>query len=141
MDLNHLHLHVRDRRRAADFYREWFGLTVEREFDGLTFLSDSAGFDLALMEDAHPEKLPAWFHFGFRIASAEEVVDLCRRMGAAGVPLAKALYRDATLASFRCQDPDGYPIEVYWEDSVPERKARPVRAPQADRSRQSGPDL
>jgi hypothetical protein len=27
------------------------------------------------------------------------------------------LYQDGSLVSFRCADPDGYAIEVYWEAS------------------------
>jgi hypothetical protein len=31
------------------------------------------------------------------------------------VQLAKPLYEDSTFMSFRCVDPDGYAVEVYWE--------------------------
>ncbi len=32
------------------------------------------------------------------------------------VRLATPLYEDATFMSFRCADPDGYAVEVYWEE-------------------------
>jgi hypothetical protein len=35
-------------------------------------------------------------------------------MEAAGVPIVKPLFESETLVSFRCADPDAYPIEVYW---------------------------
>jgi hypothetical protein len=41
--------------------------------------------------------------------------DLLDRMQVAQVPIAKSLYEDPTFASFRCRDPDGYAIELYWE--------------------------
>ena len=116
MDISHLHLHVRDRRTASEFYRRWFGLAVSREDDAITFLTGSAGFLLALMEDAAPEPAPAWFHFGIRLPSRDAVRDLHARMQRERVPLAKPLYEDATFMSFRCTDPEGYAVEVYWED-------------------------
>jgi hypothetical protein len=34
-------------------------------------------------------------------------------MQQAGVPIVKPLYEGPTVASFRCADPHGYPIEIY----------------------------
>jgi catechol 2,3-dioxygenase-like lactoylglutathione lyase family enzyme len=34
-------------------------------------------------------------------------------MEAAGVPIVKPLVEGPTVTSFRCADPDGYPIEIY----------------------------
>ena len=115
MELKHLHLHVRDRTGAEAFYGRWFGLAVTRRGDTLTFLRDDAAFDLALMDDPAPDPMPSWFHLGFRLASADAVATQLERMRAAAVPIVKPLYRDDTFASFRCADPDGYSIEVYWE--------------------------
>ena len=110
MDISHLHLHVRDRARATEFYRRWFGLAVRREGDD---------FLLALMDDSDPAPAPPWFHLGMRLPSAGAVRDLLARMQAANVPIAKPLYEDAGFASFRCRDADGYAIELYWEDRAP----------------------
>ena len=115
MNLNHLHLHVRDRTAAEAFYERWFGLTVGRRGEYLSFLHDDAGFDLALMDDAAPAPMPAWFHLGFRLADADAVLTLHDRMRATGVEIVKALYQDEMLASYRCADLDGYAIEIYWE--------------------------
>ena len=115
MDLKHLHLHVSNRPRAEAFYEKWFGMKVGQRLDGLTFLNDGCGFDLALMDDASPAPMPAWFHFGFRLASADAVVSLHERMLAAGVRIAKPLAREEDFVSYRCTDPDGYAIEIYWE--------------------------
>ena len=115
MKLAHLHLHVRDRAAAEAFYASWFGMSAARRGSSLTFMTDDAGFELALMEDRDPASMPSWFHFGYRLPSPQAVVDLHRRMSAAGVPVRKALFEDASLVSFRCADPDGYAIEIYWE--------------------------
>jgi catechol-2,3-dioxygenase len=115
MNLKHLHLHVRDRQAAEGFYSAWMGMAVARRGERLTFMSDGSGFDLALMDDQAPAPMPPWFHFGFRLASAPEVIDLHTRMGASGINILKPLYQDDSLVSFRCADPDGYAIEIYWE--------------------------
>ena len=59
--------------------------------------------------------MPPWFHFGFRIASAPQVLALHERMEASGVAIRKPVYQDDSLVSYRCADPDGHVIEVYWE--------------------------
>jgi catechol-2,3-dioxygenase len=115
MNLKHLHLHVRDRPEAEAFYATWLGMSVARRGECLTFMTDQDGFDLALMDDVEPGPMPAWLHFGFRLPSPQAVVDLHGRMSDAGVTIRKPLYQDSSLVSFRCADPDGYGIEIYWE--------------------------
>jgi catechol-2,3-dioxygenase len=115
MDITHLHLHVRDRARAADFYRRWFGLSTRREGDDITFLCGSRGFLLALMDDADAVPPPPWFHFGIALPSLDAVKALHASMREANVPIAKPWHEDQRVASFRCRDPDGYAVEIYWE--------------------------
>ena len=112
---------MRDRIVAESFYARWMGMSVLRRFDRLTFMSDDGGFDLALMDDTAPAAMPPWFHFGYRLPSAHAVVDLHARMSSSGVPIVKPMYQDDSLVSFRCADPDGYAIEIYWEgDRAPQ---------------------
>ena len=115
MNLKHLHIHVRDRPAAEAFYAAWLGMRVARRGESLTFMTDDDDFDLALMDDSAPGPMPVWFHFGYRLETAQAVVDLHQRMSMAGVAIRKALYEDESLVSFRCADPDGYNIELYWE--------------------------
>jgi len=117
LNLNHLHLHVRDREAAERFYAAWMGMKVARRGERLTFMTDAAGFELALMDDRAPAAMPSWFHFGFKLPSAQQVTDLHDRMRASGIVILKPLYQDESLVSFRCADPDRYPIELYWEAS------------------------
>lgn len=115
MKLGHLHLNTRDRTASENFYGRWFDMQVQRRGKLLTFLVDEYGFELALMDDATPAAMPPWFHFGFRLNSADAVIDLNRRMIESAVEFGKPLYQDPELVSFRCLDPDGYQIEIYWE--------------------------
>ena len=115
MNLKHLHIHVRDRPAAEAFYAVWLGMRVARRGRCLTFMTDDEGFDLALMDDAAPSPMPAWFHFGYRLPTAGAVLDAHKRMSQAGVAILKALCEEESLVSFRCADPDGYSIEIYWE--------------------------
>lgn len=115
MELTHLHLHTRNRSTAEAFYADWLGMTVDRQGECLTFMTDGQGFDLALMDDPNPAPMPAWFHFGTRLGSAALVREAYRRMAGAGLTIRKPLYEDESLSTFRVEDPDGYAIEIYWE--------------------------
>lgn len=116
MDLNHLHLHVRDIPRARAFYEKFFGFSREsvREEDFL-ILRNPEGFDLAFMRDPKPTPVPKWFHFGFRLPSPSAVLAMHDRMAAEDVVITQPPKDHGTWMSFRCADPDGYPIEVYFE--------------------------
>jgi catechol-2,3-dioxygenase len=116
VDVTHLHLHVRDRPRSVDFYRRWFGMSVRRENAEITFVSGSRGFLLALMSDAEPAPPPPWLHFGIATPTLDALRALHTAMQRAGVPVVKRWHEEETFASFRCADPDGYAVEVYWED-------------------------
>ena len=115
MDLNHLHLHVRSTERAMAFYGRYFGLREHVRHGDIVFLRDGAGMDLALAPAAEADPMPPWFHFGFRLEAPEAVEALHGALTQAGVPIAEPLATEAGVTSFRCRDPDGYLIEVYWE--------------------------
>ncbi|MBV8601850.1 MAG: VOC family protein [Candidatus Eremiobacteraeota bacterium] len=120
MNIKHLHLHVKNRSESEQFYEAWLGLRIARRGKVITFMTDDSGFDLALMDDPAPGSMPQWFHFGTRVESSDAVSTLHQEMRQAAVPIAKPLFQDETMSSFRCVDPDGYAIEVYWEaESAP----------------------
>jgi catechol 2,3-dioxygenase-like lactoylglutathione lyase family enzyme len=115
--LNHLHLHVLDLARSQAFYERWFGFRHHVDHGTIRFLRDEAGLDLALAPAGAVETLPRWFHFGFRLADGPAVRDLRSRMTEAGVPLVEGgSYDGEDFVTFRIEDPDGYRIEVYWEE-------------------------
>ena len=118
MDLNHLHLHVADLEASKQFYARYFQLEERVRHGDVVFLSNAGDapdrFDLALVADA-ATALPSWFHFGFRLARPEDVHALHRRMEDEGVRIEQPLEIEPAMVSYRCADPDGYLIEVYWE--------------------------
>jgi catechol 2,3-dioxygenase-like lactoylglutathione lyase family enzyme len=117
--LRHLGLPVRDRERSLRFYATYFGFdpASPRSYpDGTTIVRDPDGFDLALHPEAEPPAGPGFLHFGFRVADRETVRGLRRRMESDGVPVVE-FDDEPDLASFKCLDPDGWRVEVYWERS------------------------
>lgn len=116
--MRHLGLGVTDIERSARFYATWFGFDhgPRQEYpDGTVFLRNVDGFDLALHKTASGAgTLPEFFHFGFRTATPDEVRTERDRMQAAGVELFDVV-EEPELVSFKCTDPDGYPVELYWE--------------------------
>lgn len=117
MDLNHLNLRVRDAAACRDFYVEHFGFTPAYEADGGYFMPNDDGFLLAVVPtDPHVE-LPAGFHIGFRLDSPEAVFALHETLTSAGVRTKEVVdYRPGEEhVTFRCWDPDGTEIEVFWE--------------------------
>ena len=114
MQLNHLHIHVADVDRAAAFYGRAFGLTPHVTHGDVLFLRDDAGMDLALAPGTTGE-LPDWFHFGFRLPAPADVRALHARLATDGVEMAAPLSEAPDFVWFRCRDPDGHAIEVYWE--------------------------
>ena len=115
MQVNHLHLHVRDIEQSEAFYARWFGFERHVTHGEILFLRDAGGLDLALAPDPEPAALPPWFHFGFRLPSGDAVRALRAEMLDAEVVMATELFDYEDLVSFRCRDPDGYAIEIYWE--------------------------
>jgi catechol 2,3-dioxygenase-like lactoylglutathione lyase family enzyme len=118
MDLNHLNLRVRDAPACRDFYQSHFGFAPAFEADGGFFLRNDEGFLLALVPaDPHHQPLPAGFHVGFGLAAAAAVAGLHCDLVAAGVvvtPL-EDFRPEEEYVTFRCHDPDGTEIEVFWE--------------------------
>src|SRR5262249_19859815 len=90
--------------------------TAQRYPDGTVIIRDADRFDLALHERTGPPAggPPEFVHFGFRCAGPEQVRGLQSLLSANGVEI---ISRDEEpdLVSFKCRDPDGYPVEVYWE--------------------------
>ena len=115
---NHLHLVVRDPRASLGYYERWFGLELVSEHGDVLFASDRRDeqrFDLALAPaSGTPQDPPPGFHFGFRLEREQLVDELPQRMASAGERVAE-LHTTPGFTWFRCQDPDGYTIEVYWE--------------------------
>ncbi|HEY7175085.1 MAG TPA: VOC family protein [Micromonosporaceae bacterium] len=116
MHLLHLGLPVRDFERSLAFYEKYFhfdGSTARTYPDGTVIVRNADGFDLAL----HPGSIavqPEFLHFGFALPNPERVHEFCARLIADGVEIVEQ-DDEPDLVSFKCLDPDGWRIEVYWE--------------------------
>jgi catechol-2,3-dioxygenase len=115
MNLNHIHLHVASVERAAEFYARNFGMRQHVWHGDVVFMRDEAGMDLALAPTDKVEPFPSWFHIGFRMDDRAAVGALFRRLEGGETPIRTPLTDEGDFAFFRCSDPDGYQIEVYWE--------------------------
>jgi catechol 2,3-dioxygenase-like lactoylglutathione lyase family enzyme len=119
MDLNHLNLRVRDAVACREFYVRHFGFRPAYEADGGFFLCNDEGFLLALVPAESHQALPVGFHIGFGV-DEERVVALHDDLRAAGVTVddvgdVEDVRPGEDYVSFRCRDPDGTEVEVFWE--------------------------
>jgi catechol 2,3-dioxygenase-like lactoylglutathione lyase family enzyme len=117
VDLNHLNLRVRDPAACRAFYERHFGFTLAFEAEGGYFVRNDVGFLLALVPADPHIALPPGFHVGFGLASAERVAELHRALSADGVEAGDIddFRPREGYVTFRCHDPDGTEIEVFWE--------------------------
>jgi catechol 2,3-dioxygenase-like lactoylglutathione lyase family enzyme len=117
MRFNHLGLPVRDERRSQQFYAAYFGFdlaTATRYPDGTVIIRNADGFDLALHPTEQIAPPPVFQHAGFKAAGPVDVRTLMDRMEADGITITERDDEPAYTA-FKCLDPDGHRIEVYWE--------------------------
>ncbi len=119
VNLNHLNLRVRDAAVCRNFYSQHFGFSPAFEADGGYFIRNAAGFLLALIPVDDHQPLPDGFHFGFSLDSGDAVVSQREALSSAGVRVSDVHdgRPDDDYVSFRCWDPDGTEIELFWESA------------------------
>jgi catechol 2,3-dioxygenase-like lactoylglutathione lyase family enzyme len=111
--LTHVALTVGDRERSAAFYGEHFGLEERvHEDDHLLILGSPDGSLLALSEGTPPSALPRTNHFGFQLASGEDVHVARERLRRAGVAETE-WQEDGGFVRVQVADPDGYRVELF----------------------------
>ena len=88
--------------------------TAQQYADGTVIVRNADGFDLALHPVEHVEPPPAFLHAGFKAAAPADVRMLMGHMEADGVTIVER-NDEARYTAFKCLDPDGHRIEVYWE--------------------------
>src|SRR5439155_6121812 len=108
VDLDHLHLLVRDLDASASFYGQWFGLEGD-VIDGTLFARNAEGFLLCLTPASQPTRLGD-AHFGFTMPSVDTLRMLRDAMVASGVK-ASDVNVGPGHASFHVRDPDDNDIE------------------------------
>lgn len=117
MNLNHLNLRVRDADACRDFYERHFGFRLAFEADDGYFVQNEDGFLLALVPADDHQPLPPGFHIGFGLDDPAEVGDLHERLSSLGVQTTEVedFRPDEAYVTFRCWDPDGTEVEIFWE--------------------------
>lgn len=115
--LGHLNLRVRDAVACQAFYERWFAFRLAFNDGDALFLRDAHGFLLALVPVAAHVALPPGFHVGFEADEPADVIARHASMAAAGASVGELVdgRPDDDYVSFRCWDPDGTEIEVYWD--------------------------
>jgi catechol 2,3-dioxygenase-like lactoylglutathione lyase family enzyme len=117
MHLTHLGLPVRDAARSQLFYTKYFRFdpaTAQRYPDGTIIIRNADGFDLALHATQDVGTPQPFLHFGFRLASGADVREALDRVRADGIEIIEH-DDEPDMVSFKCVDPDGHRVEVYWE--------------------------
>ena len=121
VNLNHLNLRVADPAACRDFYVRHLGFRPAFEAEGGIFLRNDDGFLLALVPppDGRHRPLPDGFHVGFGVGDggAEAVLALHAGLAGAGSPVTPIEdHRPGEdYVTFRCHDPDGTEVEVFWD--------------------------
>ena len=112
-----MNLRVRDAAACRDFYEAHFGFRPAFEADGGFFVRNDDGFLLALIPAEPHQPLPEGFHIGFQLADADAVVAMHADLEGAGVRTGEIqdLRPGESYVTFRCWDPDGTEIELFWE--------------------------
>ena len=113
--LAHLNISVADLDRASAFYGRWFGFdrVLAQYDDGTRFITDASGFELGLHAGVPTVSGTDW-HFGFIASDAEAVTDLMSAMTASGLVVEEP-ENTGHYVGFKCRDPDGHIVEVYFE--------------------------
>ena len=117
MHFAHVGISVADQVRSRRFYERYFGFDPDRARsypDGTLILREADGFALAL----HPgNRAPddEFLHFGYSCTGADQVRVLRERLLAAGETLVEEEDTES-FVTFKVIDPDGYRVEVFWED-------------------------
>jgi catechol 2,3-dioxygenase-like lactoylglutathione lyase family enzyme len=110
--LDHLTLPVADMRRSKDFYVRAFGLQLLWEEGDLAVLRGGGRLDLALRLAPEQSRMPAAFHFGFKVDSVQDIDAWERHLRSCGANI-QQVDKNSEFGSLYLLDPDGHCLEIY----------------------------
>lgn len=121
--IGHVALHVRDPAASARFYTDVLGFSVSDVYDdammpgGAVFLRCNADHHGIALFQATTEPRPGsgLNHLAFEVATLDEVVRARDHLRARGVPIDfEGRRRAGCQIAVEFRDPDGHPLEIYW---------------------------
>jgi len=118
MELNHLALAVRDPRRSLHFYRNTIGVegAVREEEYGFVFTTPN-GLVFTLFEGSPPVD-HGDFHIGVSLPDGDAV--RAQRVALRSAGVRELEWSDeAGYVSVKVLDPDGYTVEIAWDEKYP----------------------
>ncbi len=124
-NLNHLSLVVSDIERSAAFYESLFGMDRHWGEGDFVFLV-CGDADLALVKGK--PLIHRRFHFGFRVETREEVDQWLEQVKQHPAPVTHGPHDYGDYYTFSCRDPDGYAVEIYFEEA-PRGRAGDITSP------------
>lgn len=126
MSLTHLQLAVSSLKESSLFYQKILGFHSVFIDRCIEFLRDENGFELVLNESEPVVKMPDWFHIGRVCQAEDEVQEIWRLANEMKCPIHKPLTNREDAIFFYCLDPNGYPIEIYFDKVPPQDVVRPI---------------
>lgn len=127
--LNHLNLVVSDTERSAAFYESVFGMDRQWREGEFVFLA-CGDTDLALVRGK--PLIHRRFHIGFRVDTRQEVDAWLEQVRNAAAPVTHGPEDYGDYYTFSCRDPDGYAVEIYFEEAPRGRAGDVMAAQDAD---------
>lgn len=110
--LTHLSLGVSNVGESERFYGEILGLPTQRVDDHVEIRWSD---DFLLVLTSSPPAGRGKFHFGFRVASPEEVDAWAARLRERGVAIVTGPSSETGRRQMFCIDPDDYKLEIYCD--------------------------
>jgi catechol 2,3-dioxygenase-like lactoylglutathione lyase family enzyme len=113
--LDHVALACRDPARSLHFYRDVLGVDGHVRTEDYGFVvSTESGVNFTLLRGEPPRSVGD-FHIGVSLADAEAVRAARERFSALGIAEHDWWDEDGYV-SVKVLDPDGYVVEISWED-------------------------
>lgn len=131
--IGHVHLKVRDLKRAEKFYTELLGFHVSERVGRYLFLTCSdRHHDLALQEigrdaEVPPDHAVGLYHFAVELEGLDDLAEAYVRLQKAGVDFSPVDHGISQSLYF--SDPDGNGIELYVDTRQVRKEWRGISTP------------
>ena len=131
--IGHVHLKVRDLKRAEQFYTEVLGFRISERVERFLFLTCSnRHHDVAVQEVGHDAEIPpdhavGLYHFAVELNDLESLADAYMRLQEAGVDFSPVDHGISQSLYFF--DPDGNGIELYVDTRHVRKDWRGISTP------------